>query len=421
MTAIAVERPRLGMGAAVVPLMALAVFINYVDRGNLATAGPLIKDELGLSASRLGLIISAFFWSYTPCQLLAGWLAEKFNPYRTLAAGLAIWSVATAAMGLTSGFMALIALRILLGLGESAAFPCSSKLIGEHLPHHRMGAANGMIIIGTALGPAFGTFVGGMLMGQLGWRPVFLIFGLASLLWLVPWIAVSRAAPAAHKVASAGAAPSLRAIVARPEAWAAGLGHFANNYSFYFVITWLPVYLVKARGFTMAEMAALGGMIYVVYAVASLSLGWLSDRLIAGGRSVNLVRKGFMGVGLAIVAAALAVCAFGDASFANLSLFAAAVGFGFSGPTIYCIGQTLAGPRAGGAWIGFQNMIGNVAGIVGPLVTGVLIDKTGGFGAAFAVAAAVALSGIVSWCLMIPKVAPLDWSLPRRVVRPSAA
>ncbi|MDB5494057.1 MAG: major facilitator superfamily 1 [Phenylobacterium sp.] len=187
------------------------------------------------------------------------------------------------------------------------------------------------------------------------------------------------------------------------------------------MITWLPVYLVKARGFTMAEMAALGGMIYVVYAVASLSLGWLSDRLIAGGRSVNLVRKGFMGVGLAIVAAALAVCAFGDASFANVSLFAAAVGFGFSGPTIYCIGQTLAGPRAGGAWIGFQNMIGNVAGIVGPLVTGVLIDKTGGFGAAFAVAAAVALSGIVSWCLMIPKVAPLDWSLPRRVVRPSAA
>ncbi|HEV2531878.1 MFS transporter [Phenylobacterium sp.] len=410
MTAIAAEKPRVGLGAAVVPLMALAVFINYVDRGNLATAGPLIKDELGLSASRLGLIISAFFWSYTPCQLLAGWLAEKINPYRTLAAGLALWSLATAATGLVSGFAALIALRIVLGLGESAAFPCSSKLIAEHLPHHKMGAANGLIIIGTALGPAFGTFVGGMLMAQMGWRPVFLIFGLGSLLWLIPWLAVSRAAPAAHKIASAGAAPSLAAIVKRREAWASGLGHFANNYAFYFVITWLPVYLVKARGFTMSEMAVLGGEIYLVYAAASLVLGWASDRLVDAGRSVNLVRKGWMATGLIIVAVALAVCAFGDASLANASLFAAAVGFGFSGPAIYCIGQTLAGPRAGGAWMGFQNMIGNAAGIVAPLVTGVLVDRTGSFGAPFAVAAAVALSGVVSWCLLIPKVAPLDWT-----------
>jgi MFS family permease len=409
MTAIAAEKPRVGLGAAVVPLMALAVFINYVDRGNLATAGPLIKDELGLSASRLGLIISAFFWSYTPCQLLAGWLAEKINPYRTLAAGLALWSVATALSGFASGFMALIGLRILLGLGESAAFPCSSKLIAEHLPHHKMGAANGMIIIGTALGPAFGTFVGGMLMAQMGWRPVFILFGLASLLWLIPWTLAARAAPAAHKLASAGVAPSLAAIVRRREAWASGFGHFANNYAFYFVITWLPVYLVKARGFTMAEMAVLGGEIYLVYAAASLVFGWASDRLIDAGYSVNLVRKGCMATGLVIVAVALAVCAFGDPSLANISLFAAAIGFGFSGPAIYCIGQTLAGPRAGGAWMGFQNMIGNAAGIVAPLITGVLVDKTGGFGAPFAVAAAVALSGVVSWCLMIPKVAPLDW------------
>jgi MFS family permease len=386
MTAIAAEKPRVGLGAAVVPLMAFAVFINYVDRGNLATAGPLIKDELGLSASRLGLIISAFFWSYTPCQLLAGWLAEKINPYRTLAAGLALWSLATAASGLVSGFAALIALRILLGLGESAAFPCSSKLIAEHLPHHKMGAANGMIIIGTALGPAFGTYVGGMLMAQMGWRPVFLIFGIASLLWLVPWLAVSRAAPAAHKVASAGTAPSLAAIVARPEAWAAGLGHFANNYAFYFVITWLPVYLVKARGFSMSEMALLGGEIYLVYALASLVLGWASDRLVDAGHSVNLVRKGWMAAGLGIVATALAVCAFADASLANISLFA-----------------------AGGAWMGFQNGIGNIAGIVAPLITGVLVDKTGSFGAAFAVAAATSLFGVAAWCLMIRKVAPLDW------------
>lgn len=107
----------------VVVLLALSVFINYVDRGNLATAGPLIKDELGLSATRFGLLVSVFFWTYTPAQILAGWLAEKINPYRTLALGLTLWAVATALTGLANGFAMLIALRLLLGLGESVAFP----------------------------------------------------------------------------------------------------------------------------------------------------------------------------------------------------------------------------------------------------------------------------------------------------------
>ena len=409
MTAIAMEKPRLGLGAAVVPLMALAVFINYVDRGNLATAGPLIKDEFALSAARFGLIVSAFSWSYTPCQLLAGWLAEKINPYRTLAAGLALWSVATAASGMVSGFAALFALRILLGIGESAAFPCSSKLIAEHLPHHKMGAANGLLIIGTALGPAFGTFIGGMAMATMGWRPVFLIFGMASLLWLIPWIAVSRAAPAAHKVRSLGEAPSLLTIVARRDAWGAGLGHFANNYAFYFLITWLPLYLVKARGFSMSEMAATGGLIYLVYAASSLAFGWLSDRAIDRGYSVNLIRKAAAGGGLAVVAVSFATCAFGSDTMANVSLFIAAIGLGITGPAIYCIGQTLAGPRAGGAWMGFQNGVGNIAGIVGPLMTGYLVDRTGNFNLAFGLSAAVALAGVGFWCLVVRKVAPVDW------------
>src|ERR1700753_1564211 len=102
------------------------MFINYVDRGTLATAAPLMKDELHLSASQLGLMISAFFWTYVPGQLLAGWLSEKINPYRAYAIGLAVWSLSTALTGLTGVFSMLIALRLMLGLGESVAFPCSS-------------------------------------------------------------------------------------------------------------------------------------------------------------------------------------------------------------------------------------------------------------------------------------------------------
>ena len=131
----AAPRP-VAFGNGVVVLLALAIFINYVDRGNLATAAPLMKDELHLSASKFGLLLSAFFWTYVPGQIVAGWLVEKFNAYRTYALGLALWSISTALTGVASGFSMLIALRLLLGVGESVAFPCSSQLIAQHLPQH---------------------------------------------------------------------------------------------------------------------------------------------------------------------------------------------------------------------------------------------------------------------------------------------
>src|ERR1700722_1829573 len=145
---------RAGMGTGVVTLLALAIFINYVDRGNLATAAPLMKDELHLTASQLGLLFSAFYWTYIPGQIFAGWLAERINAYRTLALGVAVWSLATAASGLATGFAVLITLRLVLGIGESAGFPCSSKLFAWHLPPHQLGLANGAIATGLALGPA---------------------------------------------------------------------------------------------------------------------------------------------------------------------------------------------------------------------------------------------------------------------------
>ena len=111
-----------------VALLTLAAFINYVDRGNLATAGPLIQNQLSLSHTELGVLLAAFFWSYAPAQLPAGWLAERFDPRRVLAAGLAIWGAATALTGLGTGFIVLLALRLVLGLGESVMYPASFKI-----------------------------------------------------------------------------------------------------------------------------------------------------------------------------------------------------------------------------------------------------------------------------------------------------
>jgi MFS family permease len=402
-----------GLGAGVVGLLALAIFINYVDRGNLATAAPLIKDQLRLNNTQIGLLLSAFFWTYMPGQLLAGWLAERINAYRTLAIGVALWSLATAATGLATGFATLFALRLLLGVGESAGFPCSSKLLAQHLPPHRLGGANGLIGVGLALGPAFGTLTGGLLMARLGWRPVFILFGLVSLLWLVPWRGATRQASIqADATVRTSAPPSFMAILKLREAWGAGLGHFAANYTFYFVITWLPLYLVKARGFSLSHMAELGGTIYVIYAASAQATGWISDRWMAAGASNTRVRKTFCIASHLGCAACMAACALGGPMVSIGGLLLAGVFFGFTTTTMYAIGQTLAGPSAGGKWIGVQNCMGNVAGIVAPLVTGYVVDRTGQFSAAFAIAAIVGLTGVISWGLIIRRVEPVEWLKP---------
>jgi MFS family permease len=409
----------------VVVLLAVAIFINYVDRGNLATAAPLMKDELHLNARQIGLLLSVFFWTYVPGQIVAGWVAERINPYRTYALGLGLWSLSTALTGFASSFSVLIALRLLLGVGESVAFPCSSKLIAQHLPQHRLGVANGMTAMGLSLGPAFGTFVGGLLMAkvdwpsllgpfgvftaQMNWRPVFVVFGVASLAWLWPWLAATRHLSAADDAPKADAAPAFLTLIRRRDAWGAGLAHFSNNYAFYFVISWLPLYLVKTRGFTVAQMAELGGLIYLVFAASSMLTGWLSDRWLAAGGSVTRVRKSVIIAGHLLTALAMLGCMVGSAPVAVASLFLAGLSFGLNSPTLYSIGQTLGGPRGGGKWVAFQNCIGNLAGIVAPIVTGAVVDKTGEFTWAFAVAGVVALGGVACWSLMVGKVAPIAW------------
>src|SRR5277367_4593516 len=144
--------------AKLVVLLAFVLFINFVDRGNLATVAPLIKDELHLNSTQLGLLLSAFFWSYTLCLFPAGWLAERFGAKPVLTVGVVIWSLGTLLTGVVGGLYSLFACRLLLGVGESAAFPCTSKLIASELPVTQRGRANGVTVFGQGLGPAFGTW-----------------------------------------------------------------------------------------------------------------------------------------------------------------------------------------------------------------------------------------------------------------------
>ena len=393
----------------IVFLLALAVFINYVDRGNLATAAPLIKGELKLSNYQIGILLSAFFWSYTPGQLIAAHIGEKLGAAVALALGLLVWSLATALSGFATTFGILLLLRLVLGIGESATFPCSSKLLAANLPSARLGASNGLLSVGLALGPAFGTFFGGLMMARSGWRMTFLVLGLVSLFWLVPWLGATWGRNEQLEARETRGAPGFLAILRRREAWGASLGQFCSNYAFYFFIYWLPLYLVKARGFSLPEMAEAGGAIYVIYALSSQAVGVSSDAWVKSGASENFVRKFLLVATAAGVAACLLASAIGGPRVSLFALFLTPVFFGVGTPTLYAAGQTLAGKKASGQWIALQNGFANIAGIVGPLLTGYVVDATKGFALAFAIAAAVSLTGAIGWGLIVSKVAPLTW------------
>jgi len=156
--------------ARLVILATAAVFINYIDRGNLATAASLIQDQLHLSATQIGILLSAFYYGYVVCMPAMGWLAERYGAKRVMATGVFVWSIATFATGFAGSFAALLVLRVVLGIGESVAFPCASKVLAQAVEVGRLGIANGVLSFGYLLGPAVGTLLGGYLMLLYGWH-----------------------------------------------------------------------------------------------------------------------------------------------------------------------------------------------------------------------------------------------------------
>jgi MFS family permease len=393
-----------------VALLAVAIFISYLDRGTLATAAPVIKDELGLTNTQFRILISSFFWIYVPGQLCAAWLVDRINAYRTLALGLMVWSLATAFMGLASGFLSLLALQILLGLGQSASFPASSKLLAEHLPSHRLSFANAMISAGITLGPTVGTFMGGLLLVHAGWRSMFVAFGCVSLFWVVPWLMVARGGARGNSDVRAAFAPDFWSLVVRRELWAAAVGHFAGNYSFYLLLSWLPLYLVRAQGYSITAMAQVAGFSYAVIATTALVGGSLADKWMARGASATLVRKTLIGFSSVTTCLCMLACAFGTPELMVAALLLQSVGRGLGGFNLYAIGQTLAGPTATAKWIGLQNCIGNIAGVVSPIVTGLIVDATGNFTIAFVVAAFISSIGFLAWTVGIRRIEPIRWA-----------
>ena len=387
---------------ALVLLLGASVTFNYIDRSAIGVAAPLMTADLGLSATRFGVAVAAFYWIYAPIQLFLGRMCDRFSVYKLLALGTLLWSVSTLLMGFVAGFLSLFVLRLILGVGESIFFPGSSKIICRHVPRERRGMANGVIALALALGPAFGTLVGGSLLAAFGWRAMFMIFGVLSGAWLFPWQRVVRSLPS-HALAKETAFPATK-VLGRWSLWSMGIGHALSNYGFYFLVAFMPLYLVKQRGLTIIEMTMVTTLGFAVQAVAAVAWGAISDGWTRSGRSEAHFRR-WMLAGAQLVGGA---CILGI--FAAQDIVVVTVLLGIAGAStaalslnLYAVAQMFAGPRASGTWVGIQNAVGNISGIVGPVISGTIIDRAG-YGGAFALTAAITAFGAVWWIWGVPRI-----------------
>lgn len=409
----------------VVVLLVFSVVINYVDRSNLSLAVPILEKQFSLSSLQAGELLSAFFWTYALVQVfgIAGWLADRFHAGWVLFIGYLLWSLATAATGLTASFAALFALRLLLGLGESVAYPCYSRVFAA-MPQEHRGRANALIDAGTKLGPAAGAFVGGVVLIHYGWRMLFFAFGLGALVWLPFWywampksggrseqLDTAEAGGDVNVAAGDDAAPSIVKMLRLPCAWGSFVGHFCGNYFYYFLLAWLPTFLVQEEHLSIGSMSQLTSAVFVLIACSTLVCGFVSDRLIARGVSPTIVRRSLASGGLVLASTLIPLSAVHGSPALALSLLAiACMGHGAYASNHWAITQTLAGPVMAGRWSSLQNGFANFSGIVASVLTGWIMQNYGSARLAFTVTGVVALIGGLSWGLLVRRVEPVSWA-----------
>jgi MFS family permease len=389
-----------------IALLAAATFINYLDRGSLAVALPFISKDLGLGPVEQGFALSAFFWTYAAMQIPVGWLVDRYNIKRVYAVAFTLWSLSAAATGLVRGLGDLVLCRILLGIGESIYLPGGMKVVSLHFRAEESAWPAGVFDLGAKLGLAIGTAVDVWLLVRFGWRSLFFRTGLAGLLWLIPWLWMY---PSDRTNRANVANP---ANLANPVDWSAllthqtlvgiSIGFFCWDYFWYFVISWLPSYLYSVRGVELTRLALFGSLPFLIFAGAEAIGGWGAGWLVRRGGDLSHVTKGFIAAGFAfgllVIPAALV-----ESSVLSIGFLLAA---SLSG--IAC-GNMLAIPKIGAPedqvalWTGVQNCIGNIGGVLAPIITGYLIARTGSYVTAFFLVAAILVVGAASYLFVVPR------------------
>jgi len=390
----------------VVGLLTIASVIAYIDRGNLAIA---LADNgfqtfFNLSSQDRGWASSAFFWSYAALQIPAGWLADRYGTRLTLAVGFITWSLISAATALTTWSGQLLALRFGLGVGEAIIHPASMRWIRLHFPEKQRGFAIGVFMSGSKFGPAIGAVSAAWLIEQFGWRVMFAILGLGSLLWVLPWLAIARDhTGSASSAALPNSTPNVlfRTLVRSPILIGTVLGTFCYMYFVYFALTWMPAYLKEARSLSLMSSSVYTMFSFAGMAVVAILGGWAADRLIRAGRNPISVRKGFTLAGFLLASTEVVGAMSSSLEQALFFSVFSLSGLGLATANYWALTQTLMPSAAIGRIVGVQNCAASVAGIVAPILTGWLVSLTGGYKAPMQAMWLFLLMGLAAYVFLV--------------------
>ncbi|MGU7768751.1 MFS transporter [Burkholderia sp. MR1-5-21] len=409
-------------------MMWAAIAINYIDRTVLSAAAPHIQKAFHLSAVEMGVVMSAFFWSYALLQLPAGMLADRFGQKKVLGFAVLWWSIATAFTGLASGIKSLVALRVALGVGEAGAYPANAGITSRWFPKAERATVAAIFDSGSKLGSAVALPLIAWLIATFDWRITFAVTGALGIVWFVVWLAVFRDSPAQHPRVNPAELAHIRNGLPEPGAqtdaprvpWyrllahrnicAMCIGFFMINYNSYFFITWLPTYLVKERGMGLMEMGFMASLPLFVSMFVELLAGWASDRVYASGKlSLTATRKLFLVIGL-VMASSIGLAAFAQsAALAVFLLCIAKSGMTVAASQVWALPADVAPGNTVSMVAGLQNMISNMGGVVGPIVTGAIVSATGSFVPALVFSAALIGVAIVNYLFLLGKVEPISF------------
>jgi sugar phosphate permease len=396
-------------GAALI-LLVLAGLINSLDRSTLAMANSSISAEMGLSASQMGLLLSAFSLPYAFAQLPMGVLLDGLGARITLGLGILVWSLAQLAGGFVRTLHQFFAARVLLGVGEAPQFPAGTKVVSEWFAIKERGRPTGIFVASTTVAPALAPpLLTWMMFVFGGWRGMFIAMGVLGLAAAAGWYLIYRDRNAVSlelaeiQYLEAGdiesdnsriAAAEWRGLFRQRTVWAMIVGYMGVIYMIWLYLTWLPAYLERERGLSLARAGWIVAIPYLGGTLGMLSSGIVADKLLARGLTPIASRKWPVCIGL-VFAALFTVPAAYTPSLA-LAIFYIALAMYFV--NLACGGAwalvSVAAPRRLVASLGsVQNFGGYLGGSLAPIITGVIVDTTHSFVDALLISAAVSVAG----------------------------
>jgi MFS transporter, ACS family, D-galactonate transporter len=400
-------------------LITVGTLINYLDRTIISVAAPFLQKDLALDSIYMGLAFSAFSWTYAVSQIPGGILLDRIGVRLTYFLSVTSWSICTALHGLSTGLASLLSARLALGVAESPAYPCNSRVMSTWFPQQERARATGTYSIGQYFGLAFLSPVLFWICTSFGWRTLFLMVGGLGVLFGLVWIALYRDPIASRRanqqeldyIAAGGGLDNrgalskfewrkLAFLVRQRQILGASLGQFASNSTLVFFLTWFPSYLATERHMGWIQVGFAAVVPFIAATVGVVSGGILSDFLLRKTGSANIARK------LPVIAGLLLAASIVSANFLqDDSLVIAVMSVAFFGQGMCNLGWTLitdvAPKRLVGLTGGFFNFCSNCAGIVTPLVVGLVVKITGSFAWGLVYIALMALGGVLCYIFLL--------------------